>query len=133
MFKRSFALSSSGLVGALLAAAGISSDSFAGADVLKPTTQYGPGRKTHKRLSDGTPGTAKLRVTRQQERAEGRASIKAMESHHKRRARDDAGKALSQRSGERELREVSRRDARMTVHQLIERRGAGQFQRGRFL
>lgn len=133
MFNRNFALSSSGLMGALLAAAGISSDSFGGVDALKPMTQYGPGRKTHKRLSDGTPSTTKLRVTRQQERAEGRASIKAMESRHKRRARDDAGKALSQRSGERELREIDRRDARMTVHQLIERRGAGQLQRGRFL
>src|ERR1044072_3028895 len=65
--------------------------------------------------------------TRQIERAEGLAAMKRQSTGLSRRRAKQAGKALSQRSGEREQRELSRRDARFDVHTMIERsRGAGR-------
>lgn len=64
--------------------------------------------------------------TRQIERAEGIAAMKRQSTMFKQRLRERAGTALSQRAGERETRELTRRDARFDVHTMIERsRGAG--------
>ena len=65
--------------------------------------------------------------TRQIERAEGLAAIKRQGRLFKQRLREQAGKALSQRAGERERRELERRDNRMDVKTMIEAsRGAGR-------
>jgi hypothetical protein len=96
--------------------------------------QLGTGRAgQNKRRVAGSTGeqsTTFVRVTRQMERADARAEGKQLDSRMKRRRRDDAARSLSQRASERELREVHRKDARFTVHDMIEQsRGRSRFSR----
>ena len=96
--------------------------------------QIGPGRKTHKRLTDGTVSTefAGGVKSRQVERAEGRAELKAMGQRARRRERKDKAAWRRVRVDKRETRELDRRDARFSVHEIIERGAFGQFRRSRF-
>ena len=82
----------------------------------------GPGRKQHKRLSDGTPSPTFVgeKLSRQAERAEGRAMLKEMDGRAKRKARNVAGFDREGRVEARLEREAGRRDNRMGVHQMIE-------------
>lgn len=67
------------------------------------------------------------------ERAEGRALMKQMNARMKTRVRDLAGEQLSIRANLREIRELDRRDNRMSVHDMIEHsRGADRLDRRRF-
>lgn len=87
--------------------------------------QTGPGKRMSKHVNTTGPAEILYR-TRQIERAEGLAAMKKQSTLFKKRLRERAGKDLSQRAAEREQREVERRDARFSVHDMIEHsRGAG--------
>lgn len=96
--------------------------------------QIGPGKKTHKRLTDGTVSTEFVGgvKSRQVERAEGRAELKSMDRRAKRRERDSRAKDLARRVDARHSVELDRRDARFGVHEIIERGSFGHFRRKRF-
>lgn len=58
------------------AALGVLMAQMGAASFMELSRVYGPGRKSHKRLTDGTPSTTFVRRTRQMERSEFRKKNK---------------------------------------------------------
>lgn len=127
---RGFLNTTSAAIGFLSGALASSLASSAAAH--KISNQTGPGEKRTKHLSRG-PAEVLVR-TRQIERAEGREYMKKMNTRMMKRVKDAAAKSLVDRVTQREMREVARRDNRMTVHDMIEHsKGADRFNRSRFV
>lgn len=100
--------------------------------ISRAGNQIGPGEKQTKHHSRG-PAAVLVR-TRQIERAEGREYMKKMNTRMMKRVKDAAAKSLVDRSTQRSMREVARRDSRMDVHTMIEAsKGADRFNRRLFV
>lgn len=94
-----------------------------GAAGLQQVVQPEGSRKRREPATDGTPSSTYVRVTRQIERAEGRAEIKTMVSRQKRVARKDGDRMRKVRASERDLAAGGRRSVHDFMDQL---KGAGR-------